>query len=146
LPLDACDLLLDIAVGHRALGLQIPGPVSVAYPAHRLGEDMDLQSALTAVRLRHGGDPHIGAGFYVGERTADNGYDACILFELNRQRRAIARLDREARAVDALDRAAHAARCLLRERRALSEQSQKNKSGAGAACKEPFHVPSLSRP
>src|ERR1700682_1523260 len=110
LTVGAGDLFGHRGIGHRRIGLEIPGPVAFGDTAHRLGEDQDRHRLLAAVGLRHGGHGRVGVLLDVGKRGLHHLVHRRIIGELDFHRGAVARLRRQHLAVNGLEGGAHAHR------------------------------------
>ena len=130
-PLDAGDRRLDRRIGHGGAGPQVPRPVTLAGAALLLGEDVDRDRFLAAVRLRIGGDADVGVRLDVGERGLDERHHADVVGYPDGDVAAVACLDHQAVAVDLLDLAAdaHRRRALRPGRRRTGHQRQADGAG-----------------
>src|SRR5262245_56526641 len=110
LPVDTRDRGFHRGVGHGAVGLKIPWPVTFTGPTLRLGEDMDRHRALAAIRLWHRRHADKRVGLDVLERGLHEAHHAHIVRGLDLEFGTVTRLDGQRVAIDLLDDAAHAYR------------------------------------
>ncbi|MND92861.1 hypothetical protein D3C80_850350 [compost metagenome] len=106
--IDRLDRIGHGRVGHRAVGLQIPGKAPLARALHGRREDQRFQRAIAAAGCRQRRDAHVIARLDIVDRRVGDAGDLPAVLQHDLGVGAFACLHRQRVALQAFDRAAHA--------------------------------------